>query len=97
VNVKEATMRHTDEDLDRAAARLEVLADNLDPDTAAVEATDDLHRVAAASEAVRDDEARLQEAVTLARAHDRSWNQIAVALGVSRQAARQRFADKIPV
>jgi hypothetical protein len=44
---------------------------------------------------VRDDEARLREAVHLARAHGRSWNQIAVALGVSRQAARQRFADKI--
>lgn len=60
-------MRHTDDDLDRAAARFEVLADNLDPDTAAVEATDDLQQVAAASEAVRDDEARLQEAVSRAR------------------------------
>jgi len=97
VNAKEATMRHTDEQIDDAAARLEVLADNPDPDTAAVEAIDDLSRVAAACEAVRDDEARLQEAVTVARAHDRSWNQIAVALGVSRQAARQRFADKVPV
>jgi hypothetical protein len=37
----------------------------------------------------------LREAVEVARAHGRSWNQIAVALGVSRQAARQRFADKV--
>ena len=33
----------------------------------------------------------LVEAVKRARAHGRSWNRIAVALGVSRQAARQRF------
>jgi hypothetical protein len=36
-----------------------------------------------------------REAVEVARAHGRSWNQIAVALGVSRQAARQRFASKV--
>jgi len=52
------------------------------------------HLVSVVSEAVRADEARLREAVNVARAHDRSWNQVAVALGVSRQAARQRFTDK---
>jgi hypothetical protein len=36
------------------------------------------------------------ERVAIARAHGRSWNQIAVALGVTRQAARQRFAGKLP-
>jgi hypothetical protein len=51
--------------------------------------------IADAAETVRDDEARLREAVEIARAHGRSWNQIAVALGVSRQAARQRFSDKV--
>jgi len=90
-------MPHTDDEIDQAAARLKVLADALDPDTTAAEVTDDLRQVAAASEAVRGDEARLREAVQLARAHDRSWNQIAVALGVSRQAARQRFLDKTAV
>lgn len=92
-------MPHTDTDneIDHAAARFKVLADGLDPDTTAAEVTDDLRQVAAASEAVRGDEARLREAVQLARAHDRSWNQIAVALGVSRQAARQRFLDKTAV
>jgi transposase len=43
---------------------------------------------------IRTDEARLREAVEVARTHGRSWNQIAIALGVSRQAARQRFGDK---
>lgn len=87
--------RHTDEKIERAAHRFEQLADALDPSTATVERTDDLREVAAASEAARTDEARLREAVEVARAHGRSWNQIALALGVSRQAARQRFAPKI--
>jgi DNA-directed RNA polymerase specialized sigma24 family protein len=86
--------RHTDKEIEEAASRFEQLADSLDPDTAKVEGTDDLRAVAAAAEAVRADDARLREAVLLARAHGRSWNHIALALGVSRQAARQRFADK---
>jgi hypothetical protein len=88
-------MRHTDEEIERAAQRFEQLADELDPATAQAEDTDDLRQIAVASDMARDDEARLREAVQLARANGRSWNQIAVALGVSRQAARQRFADKV--
>ena len=87
-------MRHTEDEIERAARRFEQLAGELDPATAEVDHTDDLRAIAAVSEAVRADEARLREAVEVARAHDRSWNQIAVALGVSRQAARQRFTDK---
>ena len=87
-------MRHTDDEIKRAASRFEQLTDELDPATAEVDRTDDLRSIAAVSEAVRADEARLREAVEVARAHDRSWNQIAVALGVSRQAARQRFTEK---
>jgi hypothetical protein len=88
------TMRYTDDEIERAARRFDQLADELDPATAEVDHTDDLRAIAAVSEAVRADEARLREVVEVARAHDRSWNQIAVALGVSRQAARQRFTDK---
>jgi hypothetical protein len=86
--------RHTDEEIERAAKRFEQLADDLDPADVEAHSTDDLHQVAVASDAVRADEMRLREAVQSARARGRSWNQIAVALGVSRQAARQRFADK---
>jgi hypothetical protein len=86
-------MRHTDDEIERAASRFEQLADELDPATAEVDHAEDLRAIAAVSEAVRADEARLREAVEVARAHDRSWNH-AVALGVSRQAARQRFTDK---
>ena len=87
-------MRHTDEEIEQAARRFEKLAEGLDPATVEVDHTEDLQQIAAASEAVHADEARLREAVKVARAHDRSWNQIAVVLGVSRQAARQRFTDK---
>jgi len=86
-------MRHTDEQVEEASRRFEELADKLDPETAEVLNTDDLREVAAASEAVRTDEARLRDAVHVARTRGRSWNQLAVALGVSRQAARQRFNE----
>lgn len=85
-------MRHTDDEIEQAAKRFDQLADELDPATTDADDTDDLRAVATASDAARADEARLREAVEVARAHGRSWNHIAVALGVSRQAARQRFA-----
>jgi len=84
-------MRHTDDEIERAARRFENLANDIDPETAEIDNTDDIRAIAAASEAARADEARLREAVAIARAHGRSWNHIAIALGVSRQAARQRF------
>lgn len=89
-------MRHTNKEIEKAAQRFQQLANELDPATAHVEHIEDLRMVAAASEAVKTDEARLREAVEIARAHDRSWNDIAIALGVTRQAARQRFHDKVP-
>lgn len=89
-------MRHTNEEIERAAERFDHLADGLDPGTVEADDTEDLRAVATASEATRADEARLREAVETARAHGRSWNHIAVALGVSRQAARQRFGRPNP-
>jgi hypothetical protein len=86
--------RHTDKEIEQAAARFEKLADSLDPDNAKVEDTEDLRAITQAAEAVRADDTKLPEAVLLARAHGRSWNRIAIARGVSRQAARQRYADK---
>jgi len=90
-------MRHTDDEIERAAERFEQLVDQLDSASVDVDHTDDLRQVAAVSEAIRADEARLREAVEIARAHGRSWNEIALALGVSRQAARQRFTAKANV
>ena len=85
-------MKHTDEQIERAAERYERLTKRLDPEVTQAEDLSDLRAVVAAAEATREDEARLREAVEVARAHGRSWNHIAVALGVSRQAARQRFS-----
>lgn len=84
-------MRHTDEEIERAAQRFEKLAHELSPNDTEAENTEDLRAVALAAEAARANEARLREVVETARAHGRSWNHIARALGVSRQAARQRF------
>jgi hypothetical protein len=89
------TRRHTDEEIELAAERFERWADSLDPETARVQDTGDLRAIAEATDAIHADEARLREAVATARAHGKSWNQIAIALGVTRQAARQRFAGKV--
>ena len=84
-------MKHTDEEIERAAERYRLLTETLDPEVTQADDLSDLRAVATAAEATRQDEARLREAVETARAHGRSWNHIAAALGVSRQAARQRF------
>ncbi|MGH9045359.1 MAG: sigma-70 family RNA polymerase sigma factor [Acidimicrobiales bacterium] len=86
-------MKHTDDEIERAAERYSRLTEELDSEVTRAEDLSDLQAVAAAAEATREDEARLREAVEVARAHGRSWNHIAVALGVSRQAARQRFSQ----
>jgi hypothetical protein len=88
-------MRHSDAQIEEAARRFEQLANNLDPATATVDDLSDLRAVAEAADQVRRDEALVTERVAAARARGRSWNRIAVALGVSRQAARHRFVDKV--
>ena len=87
--------RHTDAEIAAAAERLEQRLDELDPETIEVRSTDELRAIVEAADAVRVAEDQVRERVAIARAHGESWNLIAVALGVSRQAARQRFADKI--
>ena len=88
-------MRHTDQEIEQAAERFEQLADKLDPRTAKVDRLDDLRAVAAASKQAQRSASRLHDAVRTARAHGRSWNQIGTSLGVTRQAARQRFSNKV--
>ncbi|MDR0346433.1 MAG: hypothetical protein LBI49_25600 [Nocardiopsaceae bacterium] len=69
-------------------------AEEFDPAAATVVDMSDLRSIAEAADAVARGEAELTERVALARAHGRSWTEIATALGVSRQAARQRFGGK---
>lgn len=81
---------HTEEETKRAAR----LAEESDPSGASGDDTTDLRELAQAVDQVRAAEARVREFVARARANDRSWGEIGIALGVSRQAARERFAAK---
>lgn len=82
---------HTDEEIERATK----LAEQFDPSDVPMDDTTDLRAVAEAVDRVRAGEARVRELVALARANGRSWGEIGIALGVSRQAARERFSEKL--
>jgi hypothetical protein len=86
-----AKAMHTDEEIERAAK----LAQEFDPSETPMDDTSDLRTLAEAVDGVRTGEARVRELVARARANGRSWGEIGIALGVSRQAARERFAEKI--
>jgi hypothetical protein len=90
---KREMTKHTDTEIEQAAGRFEQWADTLTRDD--FEDIADLRAIAEATDTVRAGEARVQELVQLARSKGRSWTQIGIALGVSRQAARERFAQKI--
>jgi len=84
-------MPWTDKQLEEAS----VAAENFDPSAARRVDVSDLRAIADAADRANKNEALLTERVGIARAHGWSWNRIAIALGVSRQAARQRFAGKV--
>jgi hypothetical protein len=86
-----AKTMHTNEEIQRAAK----LAEEFDPSGVPIDDTTDLRTLAEAVDSVRAGEARVRELVARARATGRSWGEIGIALGVSRQAARERFAEKI--
>lgn len=79
-------------------AAAEALLDKLDraqigsPDADAT----DLRRIGEAADAVERARDALAQAVASARSHGRSWGQIGMVLGVSRQAARERFGTPSP-
>jgi hypothetical protein len=89
------TMPRTPEQLRKAAAEAETWLDALGDD---VEVDDpaDLREIAKAVGDVAAAEERLAELVKAARANGRSWGRIAMALGVSKQGARQRYRDEAP-
>lgn len=67
--------------------------DNLDPATTAAYDAAPHRQILAARQALGDAEDSLRKAVTDARAAGYSWAMIGASLGVSRQAAQQRFAE----
>ncbi len=84
-------MPRTKEELEEAAIEAESWLDNLDPDTLKAEDIADLRAIVVAVSHIADSEHQLANAVQSARSNGRSWSRIAIMLGVSKQAARQRF------
>jgi len=66
--------------------------DQLDPATTPARDASHFRAIIAASEAVEEADAKLRLAVRDARAAGDSWAVIGAALGVSKQAAQQRFS-----
>lgn len=91
-------MPRTREQLEQAAAEAEAWLDELEQADPAVvmagmEDLSDLRAIAEAVLAVAGAQAELEEAVCRARANGRSWGRIAIPLGTSRQAARERYEE----
>lgn len=90
-------MPRTSEELARAAAATEALLDTLDTDQMHVEDISDLRHIGDALQTIAGGEEELARAVSLARANGRSWARIGAVLGVSRQAAAERFGSPASV
>jgi hypothetical protein len=86
-------MPRTREELERAAAAAEAWLDSLDPATTPAEDPADLRHIGLALRAMSDQQRELDEAVAAARANGRSWAEIGLVLGISRQAARERYGQ----
>ena len=88
-------MPRTREQLQKALADTEAWLDQLDPATVASPDSDptDLRAIAEALHAVAASDLGLADQVARARANGRTWTQIGAMLGVSKQAARERFGE----
>ena len=88
-------MPRTREQLEKALADTEAWLDGLDPKALGSPESDgaDLRAIGEALRAVAASDLGLAEQVATARANGRTWTQIAAVLGVSKQAARERFGE----
>jgi hypothetical protein len=88
-------MPRTREQLQQALADTEAWLDHLSPETLASPGSDasDLRAIGEALRAVAASDLSLADQVARARANGRTWTQIAAVLGVSKQAARERFGE----
>ncbi|MEO6500288.1 MAG: hypothetical protein ABIQ09_00065 [Jatrophihabitantaceae bacterium] len=87
-------MARSDEEIAKAAAESDAWMAAVEParlSSDAVNDREDLRQVGVALLAIEASEQALVAAVAQAKANGRSWTDIANVLGVSRQAARQRF------
>jgi len=88
-------MPRTREQLEKALADTEAWLDNLDPEALGSPDSNgaDLRAIGEALRTVAASDLGLAEQVARARANGRTWTQIAAVLGVSKQAARERFGE----
>jgi len=88
-------MARTREQLEQAVIDTEAWLDSLNPEGLASPQADasDLRRIGEAMRAVAASDLSLAEQVATARANGRTWAQIAAVLGMSKQAARERFGQ----
>lgn len=86
-------MPRTREELEQAASAAEVWLDSLDPLATPAEDPADLRRIGLALRALADKQREVDDAVAFARVHGRSWGEIGLILGISRQAARERYGQ----
>lgn len=80
--------------LTTAGNRFDELTDELEADHHQEPRIGDLRAIADAADAVAAAEGQLRETVEVARARGRSWRHIGLVLGISRQAARERFGQE---
>lgn len=76
---------------------LEDWLDSIEPNPGDARDATHIRRIIAANEGVSEAESELRGAVTAARAAGDTWDAIGVALGVSRQAAFQRFGKLVAI
>lgn len=90
-------MPRTRQQLQQALADTEAWLDRLDPETLASPESDatDLRAIGEALHAVAASDLNLADQVAKARANGRTWTQIAAVLGVTKQAARERFGEPV--
>lgn len=86
-------MPRTRQELERAAAQAESWLDSLDPAVTPAEDPADLRRIGLALRGLVEGQRAVDEAVAAARANGRSWADIGLVLGISRQAARERYGQ----
>jgi len=88
-------MPRTREQLQQALDDTEAWLDSLDPKALASpdSEVDDLREIGDALRAVALSDLTLADQVAKARNNGRTWTQIAAVLGVSKQAARERFGE----
>lgn len=90
-------MPRTREQLQKALSDTEAWLDSLDPEALASPDSDgsDLYAIGEALRAVAVNDLILADQVAKARANGRTWTQIAAVLGVTKQAARERFGESV--